>query len=178
VYFVLACFSPDDADHAILTGEDDDPRRMWQAGEKFDPPPREPVRAVVEEAGVLPEFTDDGIPMMSRRLLESLRSAGVDNIDAYAAEILDPAAGKTYTSHVAFNVVGKIAAADPGGSEFDPSIPWFDKLVLDPAAPHGALLFRLAESVNALLVHESVKAKLEADGIDTLTFLPPEEWAG
>jgi len=32
--------------------------------------------------------------------------------------------------------------------------------------------------VNAVIVHESVKDIIEAAGIDTLTFIEPEDWAG
>jgi hypothetical protein len=39
-------------------------------------------------------------------------------------------------------------------------------------------MFRLAESVNGIVVHESVKKAIEAAEIDTLTFIPPEEWVG
>ena len=41
----------------------------------------------------------------------------------------------------------------------------------------GALLFRLAENVSALVVHERVKRRLEAQNLG-LTFDPPEEWFG
>jgi len=51
-------------------------------------------------------------------------------------------------------------------------------LVIDEAKTRGALLFRLAESVNGIVVHETIKNAIEATGIDTLTFMPPEEWVG
>ena len=37
-------------------------------------------------------------------------------------------------------------------------------------------MFRLAESVMGIVVHESVKQAIEAAGIDTLTFVDPAEW--
>lgn len=52
-----------------------------------------------------------------------------------------------------------------------------DSLVVDPAKADGALMFRLAESVNTILLHESVCDAIEAAGIDTLTFYEPESWA-
>jgi hypothetical protein len=54
----------------------------------------------------------------------------------------------------------------------------FNSLAIDEAAAGGALLFRLAESVNAIVVHERVRRHLEASGITTLTFIEPEDWAG
>jgi hypothetical protein len=39
-------------------------------------------------------------------------------------------------------------------------------------------MFRLAENITAVLVHEHVKDQVERGGISTLTWLAPEEWAG
>jgi hypothetical protein len=38
----------------------------------------------------------------------------------------------------------------------------------------GLLVFRLEENINTILVHESVRAHIEKQGIDTLTFIKPE----
>jgi hypothetical protein len=38
-------------------------------------------------------------------------------------------------------------------------------------------MFRLAEAVNVILVHEKVKTAIEAAGIDTMTFMLPEDGA-
>jgi hypothetical protein len=124
------------------------------------------------------EFWDSPVPVMTKRLFTALQQAGVTNIESYHAEISDPAANKTWDNYVAFNIVGKIKAADLKKSSQDPMIPWFDSVAIDVPATREALLFRLAESVNAIVVHEKVKQHLEANGIDTLTFIPPEQWAG
>lgn len=52
----------------------------------------------------------------------------------------------------------------------------FTSLVLDEAACGGRLLFRLAESVNALAVAATVRAHLLAAGFDTLRFREPGDW--
>lgn len=36
----------------------------------------------------------------------------------------------------------------------------------------------LAENTSAVLVHERVKKQVEDAGINTLTWIPPEMWAG
>jgi hypothetical protein len=41
----------------------------------------------------------------------------------------------------------------------------------------GALMFRSAESVNVIIVHPSIRDAVEAAGINTLTFLEPEDWS-
>ena len=129
------------------------------------------------------ELWDAPLPLMTRRLYEALRKAGVDNVDAYTAEIVNPKSGQTW-DYVAFNIVGKIPAADLEKSKIAPSSTErgismdFDSLSIDERAARGALLFRLAESVNAIVVHECVKRHVEQIGIDTLTFVVPEHWAG
>jgi len=53
-----------------------------------------------------------------------------------------------------------------------------NSLTIDESKTRGALMFRLAEAVNGIVVHKSVKNAIEAAGVDTLTFIPPEEWVG
>jgi hypothetical protein len=195
MYYVMTCPSPPAGDHALLTYDSDHPRRSWASGNKFssnptDPtfrqPPPEPVRAEVMRgyAGIMAEFWDDPVPLMTKRLHKALQDAGVGNLDSYKAEIFDPHTNTTDTNYVAFNIVGKIAAADLTRSVVAPSSQEtmiamdLDSLAIDDLAARGSLLFRLAESVNAIIVHESVKKHLEANGIDTLTFIEPEDWAG
>jgi len=190
MYFVLQCFEQTDRSRALLNYKPDVPFRSWWSGAKFRtdpgaPPflrdPQPPIRATIEAGysdGTLLEFYDNPVPLMTERLHAALLAAGVSNLDTYPAVIVDPAADKTYGGYVAFNLVGKIKAADLGKSAFDPSLPWFDSLELDPQATRGMLLFRLAESSNAILIHAKVKAAVEAAGITTLTYIPPAQWAG
>lgn len=197
MYYILHCPSPLEAERtAMLTHKRDHPFRSWSSGRRFstnvaDPAqkrtPPEPVRAEIKsgyEDGVLKELIEVPVPLMTKRLHKALQDAGVSNIDTYRAEILNPKTGKVNQDYVAFNVIGAVAAADLKKSDFDASSPermismGFDSLAIDAAKAHGALLFRLAENVGAIVVHEKVKKHLEAAGIDTLAFIPPEEWAG
>ena len=52
----------------------------------------------------------------------------------------------------------------------------FDRVALDTAKIGGLLMFRLAEAVSTIVVHVSVKERIEAAGIDTLTFYVPGDW--
>jgi hypothetical protein len=195
MYYVMACLSAPPNDHAMLTHKRDNPLRSWSSGARFrsdiDAPdedriPVEPIRAEVKKTapGVMAEFWATPVPLMSLRLLAALREAGVDNLDTYRAEIFDPTTGKTHTDYVAFNLIGVVAAADLAKTVVSPHSTDrmismdIDSLAVNEEAPRGALMFRLAESVNAILVHEKVKQHLEAAGFKTLTFLRPEEWAG
>jgi len=195
MYYVMTCTSPPEQDTALLHYDPDDPLRSWASGDKFVDdelapdflrPPPEPVRAEIMPgyAGAMLEFWNAPLPLMTKRLYKALVEAGVTNIDTYAAEIVDPQTGTVNTDYVAFNIVGKISAADLAKTQVAPTSTEqmismdIDSLAIDEAKARGALLFRLAESVNAIIVHESVKKHIEAQGIDTLTFIEPQDWAG
>jgi len=189
MYYMMLCQSPAKADKAMLNYKPDHPFRSWMSGSRFVTDatgpafrhaPPEPIRVEVKPGyeGVFVEFWDSPLPLMSKRLVAALQAAAVTNVDTYQTEIFDSKANRTVRDYVAVNIIGKIAAADLSKSSHDPSIPWFDSVVIDPKSAHEALMFRLAESVNAIVVHEKVKKYLEEHGIDTLTFIPPEQWAG
>ena len=127
------------------------------------------------------ELWDSGVPLLSARLAEALIRAGVSTLDLYDAVIREPTSEKQYR-HFAYNVTLLLAAADMERSEwycydnnlmFDVS--FFD-LVIDPSKCHDELLFRLAQNINALMVHDSVREEVLASGIDTLSFIRPEDW--
>lgn len=123
-------------------------------------------------------------PLMHRDLVMALRSAGADTIEDFAVEIMDEETDEVCDDFLAINIVGLVAAADLGRSSvvlhderglIDAD---FDSLSLDDHRIKGRLLFRLAESVNAVVVEAHVKSKLEALGGFELTFAVPESWIG
>ena len=94
-----------------------------------------------------------------------------------------PDNGAVHTNYSAVNLLGLIHAADlsksiytahPGGAKIDVD---FNRLVIDPDKARGELIFRLAESVNVILVHDRLKRRLEKEGFDSLWFLPPSNVA-
>jgi hypothetical protein len=159
-------------------------RDSWLLGERFRTVIPEPLLFTLDDTqpGRVPDFLDGTIPLMSDGLIDALRAAGVDNIDAYRAE-LSWGDGKLASNHYkAVNVIGVVAATDIDASQvaegftaelIDTS---FDSIVIDESKTGGLLLFRLAEAVTTLLVHETVKEHLEQHGFDSLGFIPPEEW--
>ncbi len=66
------------------------------------------------------------------------------------------------------------ATVHPGGAVLDVD---FDSLVVDEKRARGALIFRLAESTNAILVHEKLRNCLLAKGFNKLQFLDPKDCA-
>lgn len=186
MYYMMHCFSPPEEDLAMLSYEQDRAFRSWCSGARFQDPPAGPVVATVKPgyAGLMAEFWTNPVPLMTRRLLSILTHSGVDNLDTYRAEIRDPESGTICQDYVAFNIIGAVLAADLGSSAFDPAqlerkiSMLFDAVVINDAAAHGFLLFRLGHAVNAIVVHEKVKRHIEMSGTNTLTFIKPEDWAG
>jgi hypothetical protein len=160
----------------------------FMAGKRFDPtiaiqlPLRFELNPDVN--GEMPWFFNAGGPLFHNRIVEALRVAGVDNIDVYDVLLIDPADGSEWTEYKAVNIVGLVAAADLSMSEFDPNdsdrliTTKFEKLVLNSAKAKGFLIFRLAEKVTAIIVHEKVKKAIEERRIGPLGFIPPELWFG
>lgn len=123
-------------------------------------------------------------PVMRDDLIRVLTSAGVDNIQYFAAILVDPESGKEHTNYKAFNIVGLVAAADMENSELmatsDSTIGDVDfhALVIDESKCRGLLLFRLAENISAIVVHEKIKSAIEASGIPGFVFYGLAEWSG
>jgi hypothetical protein len=188
IYFMLESSVEDDS--AVLSGDPDDfdPDIDWHGAESFEKSPKLPVRLLIYHGdlgnGLLPELCDVPIPVMSRRLLKVLQECGVSNLDSYEAVITDEASGKQFKSHVAFNLIGAVAAADDQKTNYLKGNPSrmidadIESLSIDSDKARGVLLFRLAESVNGIVAHARVKEAVEASGIGAIAFLPPEEWIG
>ncbi len=128
------------------------------------------------------EMRDVCIPIMSLRLAEAIAAAGIDNVDFFPARLRNTATGETF-DYRAYKIIGLVAAADLGKSEWtsydgkpvaDVS---FETLALDESKPRGLGMFRLAENVSAVVVHERVKQAIESRGINTIEFVKPEDWA-
>jgi hypothetical protein len=169
----------------------DQPGIFWTSGARFAQPMPEPIEVTLkrfdrnhpDQSEEIAEYIKGPIPLFRDDLIEALQAAGVDNLDLYQAELIDPDNGQRYKTHKAVNVIGVIAAADlersaaivnPGGPIIDVS---FDSLVLDETKARGALMFRLAEATGEILVHRSVRDHLEDKGFTKLWFIDPEDAA-
>ncbi len=141
--------------------------KPWQA------PPAEPIKLTIDpnpelKGAPLPVFVDQPIPVMSRALYDVIRSAGVDNLDAYRAELLNAEGSLVSDDYVVVNLVGVVRAVDLQNSTFDPNQPdreiamSFESVAIDPNAAHGFLMFRLVENISTIVVHERVKEAIEA----------------
>jgi hypothetical protein len=103
--------------------------------------------------------------LMSARLVEAIRGAGVDNLELFPAVITHKATGKIIDDYLVVNVLGLVSAADLGASKGRPLAAgrYFEELVVDPGKARDLLIFRLAESPIEILVHEKL-ARVITDG--------------
>ncbi len=103
--------------------------------------------------------------LMSERLIETLRGAGVDNLQLFDAEVVNVKTGEKITGFKVVNILGLVSAADPGASKSRPlaHVRFFETLAIDAARARGLLMFRLAESLIDVIVTENV-ARRVAEG--------------
>ncbi len=119
--------------------------------------------------------------VFSSRLRELLDSLGIDNIEYYNLEMVDPRTGEKFSDYKIANVVGLADCVDREKSDLkyfdDGDIKRIRKLVLDESRiPSKLRIFRLAGRTILTLVHRSVKEAIEKAGISGCVFYKPEEY--
>lgn len=105
------------------------------------------------------DFSKGSVTLMSRRFLDLLEEAGVDNLQKFPAVIKSEEDGTVWENYFAVNVLGMIACADLSNSTYDEIMPGhyaFDELAIHAEKAKGALLFRLHEHSPTIIVHKSV----------------------
>ena len=128
------------------------------------------------------EFYSDDMAMRAD-LVEALREAGVDNLQAYDL-IINKESGEEITNYKVVNIIGVVSAVDYGKTTFNPDNPSrfidasIDSLAIDPHKASGLLMFRLKESITTILIHASIKQYLEArrDQFPYLNFTEPKDY--
>lgn len=184
-YCMLNCFGPADQERSSIHRIPQFENVSWNRGARIAGRVPVPVRIHLDPGspGLLMPMYHKGILLMSTELIEALRSAGVSNLELFDAVLVDEAQQREYNSYRLVNIVGVIAAADLAASVyrahgtplFDVE---FDSLAIDESRTRGALMFRLAENLSGIVVHESVKAAVLKAGIEHLDFTPPAQWVG
>jgi hypothetical protein len=186
MYFIMLETVPVGHEPMRLERLDKSYTKPWMSGARFsdaDSPPNPYALRINPELGgsMLMELYQNAGVVMSKRLISALQAAGVDNLDLYPATILNEETGEIDLSYAAVNIIGVVAAADLSRTVFDPGVTdrliaaSIDSLAIDEGAARGHRLFRLAESVETIVVHESVKRCVEAEGFDTVVFTQPKD---
>ena len=184
-YFMLECYGPPEEDAASIGEFPQFDDVYWNLGTPIEHPIPTPVRITLDPdaPGILLPMYQMGILLMSDALIAALRHAGVSNLELFDAILVDEVKQREYTHYKLVNIVGVISAADLSQSQHTPhGTPLFDvdfdSLVIDEQKTRGALLFRLAENVAGIVVHESVKDAVLKAGIEHLDFVPTKRWFG
>lgn len=118
-----------------------------------------PFVTKAEAGDDLPDFWDAGAPAMSKRFVELLEGAGVDNLQTFPAIVESKTDGTVWEGFYLVNILGRIKCADFGRSVYSELFPGsfeFEELAIDAEKAKGALLFRLQESPDVILMHKSV----------------------
>jgi hypothetical protein len=169
----------------IASGPDADGN--WRLGQVITEAITEPLVYTLDpDYGGTPKpmYYEKAIPVMRDDVLATLTAAGVDNIQTFEAVLVNPDTGERHANYKAYNIVGLVACADMGASErmatTDSVIGDVDfrSLVIDESKTGGALLFRMAENVSAIVVHAQVRRAIEASGIPGFVFYGPGTWSG
>lgn len=182
---MLGCFGPEEEDSTEIRSIPQIPGVSWNTGERVSVPIPLPLRVELDEQhpGVLLPMYHKGILVFSDAMIDSLRKAGVDNLEVFPLAMFDPFENITRTEYKVVNIVGAIAAADLSQSKYvahgTPLIDVeFDSLTIDPKKAGGALMFRLAENVAGIVIHDRVRQQLLQDRIPYLDFDAPADWLG
>jgi hypothetical protein len=171
---------------SLGTGPDMD-RMPWYGGVRLTEDFPVPLVYVLdpERLGNIKAMYDDAAyPLMRDDLIEALQSVGVDNLQLFPAVIKDPTTGVEHTNYKAFNIVGVVAAADMEKSERMPTSDSqmidvdFASLAIDESKAAPFRMFRLAESVSAIIVDDVVRGEVKRRAIPGMKFYKPENWSG
>jgi hypothetical protein len=183
-YYMLECYGPDEEDRAGLHTVHGVEDVNWMLGSRFPDPLVTPIRITLDaDRGIMLPMFNAQILLFRDDLLAAVRESGVDNLDTYDTELFNPLTNDRFTNYKAVNIIGVVSAADLAKSQFQahgaPVVDVdFDSLAIDPAKANGLLMFRLAENVSGIAVHESVKRHVEKRGIKHLDWVDPGNWMG
>ena len=153
----------------------------WLSGQplKFTPPM--PIRFHIDKNShgqIMRAIYNGAYPLYRDDVLETLQRAGVLNLELFDVEIINESEDKIYANYKAVNILGLIqcACTDSENDEtFDISM---EGLSIDEEKAGGALFFRLAENISAVVVHEKVVDAFESSNIPGIEFYDPEMWSG
>jgi hypothetical protein len=115
-----------------------------------------------------------GKNLMSVRLVDALRAAGVDNLQTFPAVVRNDDSGELIHDFLVVNVIGLVSAADTAASVTSPLADgrFFHQLVLDDGRVVGMRMFRLAESRIDLIVDEHVANSIREGGFRDIELEP------
>jgi hypothetical protein len=187
MYFMLECYGPEEEDMTAIGSWPHFEGVNWNLGRYVDKKIPTPIVVELDHQfpGLMMPMFDSGVLLFSDEMISALHKAGVDNFQCFDALVKDTVNNLVYDNYKVINILGVVAVANLANSNYeshgnDEALidTDFDSLVIDEKKARGLLMFRLAESVNGIVIHEDVKKVLEQNGIKHLDFVLPEEWIG
>lgn len=179
--FLLECYGSPVAERQAI--ESVVPALDWHSGTAMSDI-GSPIRVTLDGDGEMVPMFNRGILLWSSELLRVVRGTGADNIQDFEVEVVDPVAGTMFRNYRAINIIGMLSVADLQKSDWSApgGIPLisvdFDSLAIDRQKAKPWMIFRLAECVTGIVVHQLLKTAIEQSGVDGLDFVHPEDWMG
>jgi hypothetical protein len=182
---MLSCFGPEDRDSTEIYKIPRFPGVSWLSGARISYNIPEPIELFLDpkHPGVILPMYYKGVLVLSEEILGVLSDVGVSNLELFSASLDDPFNNCVHNNYKVVNIVGAVSAADLVKSNYTAYGELlydvdFDSLVINESKAKGALMFRLAENLTGIVIHECVKSALENSKIPFLDFITPEEWLG
>lgn len=185
-YYMLECYGLDaEEDVAALGSWPQFDGVNWMLGrlEKEIPTPIL-TELDQENSGLMMPMFNSGVLLFSDEMITVLHKLGITNFQCFDTILRDTINNVDYTNYKVINIIGLVAAANLDMSDYNSHGETanidtdFDSLSLDHSKIKGQRLFRLAESVNGIVIDEEVKIAFEEHGIEHLDFVLPEDWIG
>jgi hypothetical protein len=134
--------------------------------------------------GELLDYVNTMFPgeVISTKFRAALEAAGVENVDYYPARILDETTGRIHDDYWVANIVGVVQCMDRELSVYTPMaaspdlVREIEELHLSYPRVNGKM-FRLDEWFPLILVEESVRESIEANGLRGVRLVPAEGYS-
>ncbi len=184
-YYMLECWGPFSPERVSLEDIPMFDKVSWNRGAAITATLPDPIRIDLtgEPEDVLVPMFNEGVLVLRDDVIAGMKDAGVDDLQTFNAVLHDNRNGEDVHGYKVVNIIGVVAAADMAASDATvhgtPLVDVdFDSVTIDAAKARDLSIFRLAECVSGIVIHERVKKRLEALGIAGLSFIDPAEWTG
>ncbi len=123
---------------------------------------------------LVPSDYYSGSNLMRARLIEAIRSCGVDNIQLFKAKIVVEGTSRILTDYFVVNIVGVVAIANLAASRSRQVADtlFFETLEVDSRKARGLKMFRLAEARADVIVNDEVAKRIKEGNFVDVTLEP------
>ncbi|MFC5978856.1 hypothetical protein [Flavobacterium salmonis] len=154
----------------------------WIAGHKFAAPLKPQSLMIDSKHGNnFPDFFDTTVPIMSNRLIASLVTLGVDNMDTYPVVLHNNVSGQDVFGYSAVNVIGCIDAEKLEGSEYRLRFgePYFTgAIVIDELKVRDLTFFRTLYGPGFIVISKNIADALKTESWSGILLQKTEDYEG